>query len=182
MLWTPETAPVALVPDIPSQARDWRNHPAIWRWCRQHTLISLGEQVDWLAQIKDDPTIKMYGVQAGQKKSGPFTDIGVCGFTSIDLWRRSAEFSLYIAASHQGKNFGRKALALLIDHGFKDWGFRRIWGEVFDGNDAAMAVFRSLGFKHEGTLRQTYFIDGKWTDSHIISILDTDKRGPEAET
>ena len=176
MIWKPELAPVALTPDFPLwKARDWRNHPAIWRWCRQHTLISEGEQERWQEAQEADRTIKMFGVATGKGLTEPTTPVGVCGFTSIDLLRRSAEFSLYIAPVHQGKGFAKKALALLVDHGFKDWGFQRIWGEVFDQNPA-YELFKKIGFHHEGTLRNTYFIDGKWTNSHIVSLLDRDER------
>jgi ribosomal-protein-alanine N-acetyltransferase len=176
MIWQPEFAPVALTPDISLwKARDWRNHPAVWQWCRQHTLISEADQMAWKESHESDPSIKMFGVETAAKPDKPSTAIGVCGFTSINPRLRSAEFSLYIAPSHQAKGFGKKALALLVDHGFNDWGFRRIWGEVFEKNPA-YEMFKKIGFHHEGTLRSTYFKKGKFIDSHIVSLLDTDAR------
>lgn len=160
--------PVALSSSIDlGLARAHRNDPLIFRYCRQHTLISQREQEAWADRQYRDRKIKMYGITDGH------VQLGVCGFTSMDRQNRSAEFSLYIGPEHQSNNYGMKALATLCKHGFEDWGFNRIWGEVFEGNPA-LEKFEKLGFKREGRLRETYFRKGKFIDSHIISILATE--------
>jgi len=161
--------PIYLTADIPAKARAWRNRREVWRWCRQKTLISEFDQYDWHNKIHEDPTIKMFGVYLQGKEAN--CHIGVCGFTSINKDNQSAEFSLYIAPEFQGRGYGRKALELLLMHGFIDWGFRRIWGEVFEGNPA-MEMFEKIGFIHEGTLRSSYWKAGGWIDSHLIALLD----------
>ena len=80
-----------LVAEIPKQAREWRNHPDVWKWCRQYTLISPKQHEKWLEKIENDPRIKMFGIKHNE------TELGVCGLTSIDKHNQSAEFSLYIA-------------------------------------------------------------------------------------
>jgi RimJ/RimL family protein N-acetyltransferase len=163
-----EYKPVYLTVDIPlTEARDNRNREAIWQWCRQYTLISTAEQRLWADKIENDPTIKMFSVEKN------YHHIGVCGFTSIDHKRRSGEFSLYIVPEYQGKGFGKLALKTLVKHGFEDWGFKRIWGEVYEGNPA-MKSFKEVGFMEEGWLRSTYFRKGKWINSCIISMIDED--------
>jgi RimJ/RimL family protein N-acetyltransferase len=169
MIRPKEYKPIALSGDIPQKARFWRNNIAVWKWCRQNTLLSELDQEKWLEKIEYDPTIKMFGVYCYGKERQNF--VGVCGFTSINTLNRSAEFSLYIGPEAQGKGYGRKALELLIAHGFMDFGFKRIWGEVFEGNPA-MTMFERIGFVHDGTLRSSYWKSGRWIDSHLISILD----------
>ncbi len=147
--------------------RSWRNDYQIWKWCRQNDLISDAEQTRWFESQSKDPTIKMYKIMmASDKDSGP---IGVCGFTSIDLYNRRAEFSLYVAPRAQKNGFGRVALSLLLDHGFKNLGLNLIWGESFDQNPATQ-LFDKLGFVKEGTRRQFYFRDGKLIDAHLYSL------------
>lgn len=167
---------IKLVPEIPAYARAWRNHPEIQKWCRQNTPISQAHHERWLKQIEDDPTIKMFGIRA-EFECGPDEKmedaVGVCGLTSIDRLNQKAEFSLYIAPQYQSKGFGEAALKRLCEHGFKDLNLNRIWGEVFDGNPA-MKTFERLGFKLEGIQRQSYFRDGKFIDSLIISKLRTE--------
>lgn len=158
---------VKLVDSIPSNALWWRNHMSIWRWCRQHTLISPAQHDAWLERIETDPTIKMFGIRAVQSDS---KDIGVCGFTSINQRNQSAEFSLYIAPEHQKFGYGKSALRTLVRHGFEDWNLHRIWGETFDGNPA-YKVFGELGFQLEGILRDTYYREGKFINSHIYATI-----------
>lgn len=158
--------------------RAWRNDYKIWRWCRQHDLISDFDQARWFDTQSKDPTIKMYKIMVCAVDSAsvairePIT-VGVCGFTSIDLHNRRAEFSLYIAPAYQHRDFGSQGLRSLLTHGFSNLGFHVIWGEVFEGNPA-LEKFEALGFKRDGIRRDFYFRDGKYIDAHLISIKDSE--------
>lgn len=142
----------------------WRNDPKIWKWCRQNDVISTQAQEAWFERQAKDPSIKMYMIEAEGKS------VGVAGLTSIDLWNRRAEFSLYIAPGFQGLGYGSKALQTLFDHGFRNLGLNCIWGETFEGNPAAR-IFEKLGVMKEGTRRAFYFRDGKHIDAHLYSVL-----------
>jgi RimJ/RimL family protein N-acetyltransferase len=150
--------------------RAWRNDPRVWSWCRQYKPISDFEQSRWFENQSKDPSIQMYAVLADDKIAG------VCGFTSIDLINRRAEFSLYICPDMTQQHFGTKALKLLFSHGFKQWGFNSIWGETFDGNPA-VKLFESLGMTKEGSRRQFYFRNGAFLDAHLYSVLASEWRG-----
>jgi RimJ/RimL family protein N-acetyltransferase len=144
--------------------RTFRNDFRIWRWCRQNDLITDQDQERWFKRIHEDPSLRMYAIQ------GSRSVIGVCGLTSIDPVCRRAEFSLYIAPELQGYGYGRKAILTLIDHGFSNLGLNLIYGESFEGNHA-QDLFRSIGFKHEGTRRSFYFKEGKFIDADLYSLL-----------
>jgi RimJ/RimL family protein N-acetyltransferase len=175
MISYPEYKPILLIPDIPDYAREWRNRPEIWKWCRQNSLIDSLNHERWLIEQAQDKTIKMFGIMSREE------EVGVCGFTSIDMLNRNAEFSLYISPSKQRKGYGKRALQTLLRHGFEDWGFNRIWGETFDGNPA-MRTFVDLGMTCEGTLRQNYFRKGKFVNSFIVSILAREFKIPTTPT
>jgi len=174
MIEDPRWKGISLDGDIPVYAKDWRNDYSIWKWCRQPTLISEDEQHSWIEKIYVSPYIKMFSIvhTPTNKTAEPFF-VGVCGFTSISHISRNAEFSLYIAPEYQGRGFATKALKLLLMHGFRDWNFKRIWGEVFEDNPA-IEIFKKIGFVYEGTLRSSYWKQGRYIDSHMVSILDTD--------
>lgn len=154
---------VALGPDIPEQAREWRNNYAVRRWCRQYSLLSESNHAEWLSKIAYDETIKMFSIIVEDRP------VGVCGLTSIDRVNQKAEFSLYIAPGEQRKGYGRKALTLLLLHGFEQQNLNRIWGESFDGNPA-QKMFESLGMTHEGRLGDAYFRDGEFISASIWAI------------
>lgn len=166
---------IALSPEIPIMALQWRNDPAIWKWCRQNSLLTKNDQYEWEHKIENDPKIKMFGIMKKEYcpdglPTGFITyDVGVCGFTSIDRTNQSAEFSLYIAPQFQRKGFAKDALFILLQHGFQDLNLNRVWGESFDGNPA-QTLFKKLGMHLEGTLKEAYFRSGQFIHSHIWAI------------
>jgi len=145
------------------QLFSWRNDENIFKWCRQVDLLTEIGHAKWMESHQLDKTIKMYSII----KDGAI--VGVCGLTDIDLINQRAEFSLYIGPEHQGKGYANKALILLLDHGFKCYPLKTIWGETFEGNKA-LNIFMKIGFKPEGTRRNFYFKDGKHLDAHLVSI------------
>jgi len=152
---------------IPKMARDWRNHPSIRRWCRQVGYINEQQQKDWEERIQRDPTIQMFGISNGHDF------VGVCGLTSINLYHRTAEFSLYIGPEYQKKGYAEKALKELLRYAFMDLGLNNVWGEVLESNPA-LKLFKKIGFKEEGFLREMYYKEGKMWGCHRISILKSE--------
>lgn len=149
--------------DLP-RLRAWRNDPKIWYWCRQYDAISQADQRAWFEKQSTDPAIRMYVVEGNNEVRG------VCGLTSVDHVNRRAEFSLYIAPSHQKLGYAEKALKTLCLHGFRNLNLNCIWGESFDGNPA-IKMFEKLGFKKEGSRREFYFRDGRYIPAHLCSLL-----------
>ena len=155
--------------------RVWRNDTRINRWCRQYGLIDEISQGKWLNKIATDPSIMMYSIYTptDNQVDDYITLQGVCGFTGITPVHNSAEFSIYIDPDKHKMGYGKAALQTLLHHGFEDLNFNRIWGESFDKNPA-MSLYDKLGFQKEGTLRETYYKEGQYWDSHIYSLIRSD--------
>jgi len=153
--------------------RAWRNDARIWRWCRQHDVISEAHQERWFEHQSDAPALRMYTVRV-RKPVETFgeeeTVVGVAGLTSIDWVNRRAEFSLYIAPEYQGNGYGEMGLKTLLAHGFRNLNLHSIWGETYEGN-RALEMFYALGFQFEGTRREHYFRNGRYIDAHLVSLL-----------
>jgi diamine N-acetyltransferase len=102
-------------------------------------------------------------------RSGLLDTVGICGLTSIDHVGRTAEFSILINSVFRRKGLAGKALKTLLWHGFSDLNLNLIWGETFVGNPA-ISLYERLGFTKEGTLRERYFKEGAYIDTHVYSI------------
>ena len=73
---------------------------------------------------------------------------------------------------HRG--YGSAAVRAALDVGFKEYGLFRVWVDVPEYNEAALALFRRVGFVHEGTLRKSRPHEGSRFDSVVMGILATE--------
>ncbi len=76
--------------------------------------------------------------------------VGAICLYGISADRGDAEWGrLVVAPEHRGCGFGKRALALLIEHA-RAIGVRRLRCEVLAGNTAAESIYRRLGFEETG--------------------------------
>jgi RimJ/RimL family protein N-acetyltransferase len=84
---------------------------------------------------------------------------------------RSVELSLLVDADCWGQGFGVDIMQTTLEACFDGWGVNRIGVRVEEGNERALALYRGLGFKEEGRLRQAAFRDGRHPDVLLLSFL-----------
>lgn len=141
-----------------------RNDLAIYKWCGQNAPLHWNNHITWYSWQAADPTVDYFVME---NASG---FVGVCGLKGIDLINSRAEFNIYVHPKRQKTGLGEDGLMLLLEHGFSALGLNRIWGEVLENNEKALNLFRRMGFCEEGIRREYYFKDGKFIDSHLISL------------
>jgi RimJ/RimL family protein N-acetyltransferase len=135
---------------------------------REYAPLNMLNQERWLESLLNRQNL-MFAIV---RKDSPEAFIGVCGLAHIDWQNRNAEFSYYIGDNGaRGKGYARHVSYLLFDYGFRELGLHRIWGEIYGLADDILAIDKKLGFHHEATLRETYFCNGQFWDSWIVSML-----------
>lgn len=83
----------------------------------------------------------------------------------------SAEIGCVLRADHLKQGFGTEASLLLLSLGFDYLRLHRIWGAIFPANALAASAAQKCGMTFEGILRDHLYIEGKWKNSAIYSIL-----------
>jgi len=150
------------------QLRQWRNDPDLRKYFREHREISQDMQESWFKDRVSNND-KQVDFEIHFSSSGAL--IGHCGLYYINWINRTAELTIYIGDStYKGKGLGSDALRLLMDYAFKTINLNRVWCEVFS-NNAAVDVYRKIGFKDEGILRQHHYEDGKFLDCYVLGLL-----------
>lgn len=149
----------------------WINDSEILQFLgRRHPMGRLQEK-EWLTnQYKSENHLNLAIVL----KDGD-RHIGNCGFNSIDLGNRNAHFGILIGekdAWHQG--YGPEAAKLIVEFGFKQLGLHRIELFVFSFNERAQRAYEKVGFVLEGTKRDSYFRNGQFHDTYVMSILESE--------
>jgi RimJ/RimL family protein N-acetyltransferase len=98
--------------------------------------------------------------------------IGHIGLYQIDHRIRSAEFAIMIGdRSEWGKGVGRTLTKFVLNYGFDELNLNRIHLTALSTNERALRLYRSLGFKHEGTMRQAQYKGGKYIDVIAMGLL-----------
>ncbi len=98
--------------------------------------------------------------------------IGFCGINDIEWSNGVGWLGIGIPdPDHWGKGYGREAMSLLLRFGFHELNLHRIALGVFSYNDRAIGLYKSLGFVHEGTERESLQRDGARYDMLIFGLL-----------
>jgi RimJ/RimL family protein N-acetyltransferase len=82
---------------------------------------------------------------------------------------RIARFA--IAPEARGAGYGKALLALMLAMAFDEFGAHRVELAVSTGNPRARRLYERAGFVHEGTMRDSSFVDGAWRSADAMSLL-----------
>lgn len=159
--------------------RDWRNREHYRKYFREYRELNLENQRRWFESqvIKENRTI-MFGVV--ELDSG--TLIGACGLCYINWVHRHADLSIYIGKDDlyidtDRGGYAWETLDLLFAYGFDQLNLHKVWTEIYEFDTKKHELFERYGLARDGILRDNYFYDGAYMDSHLYSILDSDWRG-----
>ena len=98
------------------------------------------EEIDYMKE-KIDGHAMMFSMI--EKETGEF--IGNTEF--FNRKDDEAEWGIVMTASMQNKGYGTEALKRMIEYGFNEGGFRRIYLGVYIDNPRAIHVYEQCGFK-----------------------------------
>lgn len=154
--------------------RDWRNNTDFRKHFREYRELNMVNQERWFTEkVQSDPTTMMFSIR--DLKNNEL--LGCCGFVYINWVHRHADLSLYIGWNNayiDENGYAEDACLVLFRYGFNELNLNKIWTEIYSFDEKKKALYDKLGFHQDGLLRQNYFYDGKWWDSRILSILNTD--------
>ena len=153
----------------------WRNDREVID-CLGSPFRFVSPKVDesWLANYHAN---RGYAVRLAICEATSHILIGAVYLLSIDWVSRSSEFAIWIGEkSSQGQGAGLFATREALRHAFLDLNLNRIYLTVLEDNARALALYKKVGFKVEGALRQAVFKNGKYFDMTQMSILADDYR------
>lgn len=90
---------------------------------------------------------------------------------------RQVELGYRILPAFHRRGYAREAVAALIDYLVREHGVHRFVGVAAAPNEASKAVLRSLGFRHEGHFRKSFWCRGEWVDDDYYALLAEEWRG-----
>lgn len=97
--------------------------------------------------------------------------IGTCGFAKIDTQNNSAEIGYVLNPDFHRRGFGSEAVKRILKFGFEELGLNRIEARFMLGNEASLALMKSVGMTFEGYMRDLMLVKGSYRTIGIASIL-----------
>ncbi|NBD27802.1 GNAT family N-acetyltransferase [Paenibacillus glycinis] len=76
-----------------------------------------------------------------------------------------------ITMKAKGRGYGKEAMEAMMKWAFENTVTHRIWLDVKDFNRRAQHVYESVGFRREGTLRESYLNGDVFESLIVMSIL-----------
>jgi RimJ/RimL family protein N-acetyltransferase len=162
-----------------SSVRAWVNDEEVRRGTGTEGPVSDWEHRRWYESIMDDPAQRIFLIAQGRGNEA--NAVGALGLRGINWRSRHAEYWIYLGDRlARGKGLAEEASRLLLRFAFDTLGLHRVFLQVNVNNQPAISLYRRLGFVEEGTLRAATFVDGRFVDRLLLSMLSHEfRQSPE---
>ena len=100
--------------------------------------------------------------------------IGYIGYWRMIRNNVRAEIGYAMKPEYWGKGYMQEALIKVIDFGFNEFCLHSIEANVNPDNASSIKLLEKCGFRKEAYFKEDYFYNGKFLDSAIYSLLETD--------
>ena len=117
-------------------------------------------------------------VGGGAKRCEPEA-VGDVALFDVDERTRSAELAIAVQPEYWSNGYGTAASRLLVAYAFDERNRHRLQARVMATNDASRRIWETLGFTHEGRVREDQFDGGEYRDTHYFGLLECEWRGRE---
>ncbi|MNX35056.1 putative ribosomal N-acetyltransferase YdaF [compost metagenome] len=142
----------------------WIRTPA-----RAQTLADAHAYMERCVNARLDGTGHFFGIwQAGSL-------IGEVLLFAIRREDRQGEVGYWLAEAMQGRGIITRACRAIIDFGFADLGLHRLELRCGSENLRSQAVATRLSFTREGKLRQAFWMNERFHDQVLYSLLATER-------
>jgi len=150
---------------------DWREHPIVGQFLDPH--FRAPEVVrSWILETLSTEPWTVRGITYNDRL------IGYCSITDLDTKIGKAQVGIVIGEPGLwGRGFGKHVLGILLPHCFRQHNLHRVLAIIARGNERSIHLFESIGFVHEGTLREATLVDGARTDLLCYSMLAPEYSG-----
>ncbi len=100
--------------------------------------------------------------------------IGSISLFNINNFIKSGEIGIFIEQKYQNQGYGYEAMKLIIDYAFNMLNFRYLLVNCYSHNLSALAVYKKLGFKEYGLLKEAIYYNGSFFDVNMLQLFRQD--------
>lgn len=148
--------------------------PTYYKW-RNDETVAVFDQSEFLRprsyeEIEDWAQILVNGHTYIASVDGVY--IGTIALMKVDERNRHAELAIVIGEKdYWSKGYGSQMMHTLLEYGFEGLNLERLYLHVFSFNERAIKFYEKFNFKHEGTLRNMLYRNGKYHDLLAYGLM-----------
>jgi len=102
--------------------------------------------------------------------------IGDCGIRRKPGNDWEADIGYELSPEYWGRAYATEATRALVDFGFRELGLHRISSWCIADNAASARVLERVGLRPEGRLRENEYFKGRWWDTLLYGLLESEWR------
>jgi len=148
----------------------------------------LREWLPWVDSTRGPEDIRAFITRAQDQfhaDQGPQTGIwvngefrGALGCHAIDWANRSSSIGYWVDAALQGQGLITRCCASMLEYLFHELHLHRVEIRCGTANRKSCAIPERLGFRQEGIAREAEWVNDRWVDLVVWSLLAPDWRKP----
>lgn len=131
-------------------------------------IVNFQEQMQWMNNLKYEKNCKRFIIEYN------CLPVGTIIISNIDTVNLTANISIKLCKSAQGKGIGKKSINMIVEYCFETLNLKCLTANILVYNAASLALFRSCGFVEEGILRSRVIKEDKRCDLISFSRLKND--------
>ena len=150
-----------------------RSDPDVMRYMDQPPATDKKIVLSRIKEIRKDFKNKL-GINWTIKLKGSTEVIGYMSLWRIDHSNHRVELGYALKKEYWKKSISHEAASAVIDFAFKRLKAHSIMANINPDNKGSEALLLKLGFKQEAYFRENYHFDGKFLDSAIFCMIESD--------
>lgn len=149
------------------QVLKWRTSPEVTRYMFTDIENDLDKQEQWFEKVSADPTSRYWMISLDDRL------IGVVSFNEISLEHRCCSWAFYIGEA-DARLVGGMIASYVYRYVFEVLRFKKITGEVMQGNENVRKMHLLQGNREIGILKQHIYKYNEYHDVYLFEMLDSD--------
>ncbi len=129
----------------------------------------------FLAQQQEQPRIK-FQLAVVLKSSQQL--IGNCGIRLKFAGAHEGDIGYELSSKFWGCGYATEAARAMVAFGFTQLKLHRIWSWCIAENVGSAHVLQKLGMQPEGRLRENEYFKGRWWDTLLFGMLESEWKSP----
>jgi len=145
--------------------RDGVNHPGVRKYMGNRRPKNLEDEKEFFEEVVSSPESVNLLICRKDERAGIIT------LEPTNKVDKVAQIGIWLHPKHHGNGYGTEASKILVDYGFKQLNYNKIFARVHKDNKASSSIWKKLGFRKEGDLKQHTFSQGEYKDVIYYGIL-----------